>query len=85
VLAGDIPIGLKIAHTAFVAVLVPVYWRYYGPANFLWFSDVALLGIMAGLWLESTLRISMMAVSALLPELAWNMDLLTRLVLGRHP
>jgi len=37
-----IPQGLKIAHTAYVAVLVPAYWHHYGLLNFLWFSDVAL-------------------------------------------
>jgi len=38
-----IPLGLKIIYTLFVCALVPVYWRQYGPANFLWFSDIALL------------------------------------------
>lgn len=37
-----IPIWLKLAYTLFVCALVPIYWRQYGPANFLWFSDVAL-------------------------------------------
>ena len=38
-----IPMWLKIAYTAFVAVLIPVYWANYGPTNFLYFCDVALL------------------------------------------
>ena len=40
--ASRVPLGLKLAYTAFMAVLVPVYWRYYGPTNFLYFCDVAL-------------------------------------------
>ena len=36
-----IPPGLKIIYTLFVCALVPIYWRQYGPTNFLWFSDIA--------------------------------------------
>lgn len=32
-----IPIWLKIAYTLFVCMLVPIYWRQYGPVNFLCF------------------------------------------------
>ena len=45
-----------------MAVLVPVYWYYYGPTNFLYFCDVALFLTLAGIWLESPLLISMCAV-----------------------
>lgn len=34
-----IPLWLKIAYTAFMAVLIPVYWAHYGPTNFLYFCD----------------------------------------------
>ena len=54
-----------------MAVLVPVYWYYYGPTNFLYFCDVALFLTLAGLWLESPLLISMCAVGILLPQMLW--------------
>jgi hypothetical protein len=38
-----------------VSVVVPTYWRQYGPGNFLWFSDVALLASVPALWFESPL------------------------------
>ena len=79
---GHIPIGLKLAYTAFVAVLVPTYWFQYGPANFLWGCDIALLVTLAGLWLESRLLLSMMAIAILIPELGWSIDLLIRLTVG---
>ena len=50
--ANRVPLWLKLAFTAFMAVLVPVYWYYYGPTNFLYFCDVALFLTLAGLWLE---------------------------------
>lgn len=77
-----IPFWLKIAYTLFVCSLVPIYWRQYGPANFLWFSDIALLVMVPALWLESPLLISMMALAVVLPELAWNVDYFVRLATG---
>lgn len=77
-----IPLWLKISYTLFVCALVPVYWRRYGAANFLWFSDIALLVTVPTLWLESSMLASMMALAVLLPELAWNVDFLVRLVTG---
>ncbi len=44
-----IPLALKLAYTAFVAVLVPYYWVTYSPWNFLFFCDVALLIALAAL------------------------------------
>jgi hypothetical protein len=46
-----LPIWLKLSYSAFVTVLVPVYTRQYGWANFLWFSDVALLLGCVAVWL----------------------------------
>lgn len=77
-----IPIWLKVAYTLFVCVIVPIYWRQYGPANFLWFSDIALLVMVPALWFESPLLISMMALAVVLPELAWNIDFFVRLATG---
>jgi len=69
-----IPMAWKPAFTAFMAVLVPVYWTKYGPANFLYFCDVALFLTLAGLWLESRLMLSMAAVGILLPQVLWCAD-----------
>jgi hypothetical protein len=63
-----------------VVVIVPVYWKHWGPKNFLWFSDIALFGLTLALWLESSLLSSMMAVMVLFAEVAWNFDLLMRLL-----
>jgi hypothetical protein len=78
-----IPLGLKIAYTVFVCVLVPIYWRQYGPANFLWFSDIALLAMVPAFWLENSLLVSMMAISTLFFEAIWNVDFFFRLATGK--
>lgn len=70
----NIPLAAKLAGAAFLAVLVPVYLHTYGPTNFLWFCDAALLLTVAGMWLECPLLISMCAVGILLPQCLWLAD-----------
>ena len=62
-----------------MAVLVPVYWYYYGPTNFLYFCDVALFLTLAGIWLESPLLVSMCAVGIVAPQTLWCIDFLLNL------
>jgi hypothetical protein len=78
-----IPLGLKIVYTIFVCAVVPIYWRQYGPANFLWFSDIALLVLVPALWLENAVLVSMMAISVVFFEALWNVDFFFRLTTGR--
>jgi hypothetical protein len=74
-----VPLWLKLAYTAFVAVMIPVYWvkAQAGPRNFLWFSDIALFGTTLALWLESALLASTMAVAVMLPEILWTISFLS--------
>lgn len=75
--AAKISLWVKVAYTAFVAVLVPYYWMTYTPWNFLYFCDVALLMTLAALWLESPLLASIPAVGITLPQILWIADLLS--------
>jgi len=79
-----IPLKLKLGHTVYVAFLVPAYWRYWGPRNFLWFSDVALIGMAPALWREDRRLTSMLALFAVLPEIPWNLGYFARLFTGRE-
>src|SRR5437762_2348329 len=74
-----LPFWVKLACTGFVCVLVPAYWAHYGPANFLWFSDIALFLAVAALWREDSLLASMAAVSVTPLEVAWGVDFLLQL------
>jgi len=78
-----IPLGLKVVYTIFVCALVPIYLRAYGPANFLWFSDIALLALVPALWLENGLLVSMLAISVVFFEVLWNLDFFFRLATGK--
>ena len=71
-----LPLWVKLLYTAFVAVLVPQYLWSYGPTNFLYFCDVALLLTLIGIWSEVSLPISASAVGILLPQSLWILDFL---------
>jgi hypothetical protein len=75
-----IPLWLKLAYSAFMAVLIPIYWHYYGPTNFLYFCDIALILTLAGIWLESPLLISMCAVGIMASQALWVTDFLAHFV-----
>ena len=79
-----IPLWLKLAYTAYAAVIVVVYAKKYPLWNFLWFSDIALIVTVPALWLENSLLASMMLISILLPELFWNLGFFGRLLTGKR-
>jgi hypothetical protein len=84
-IVARIPLWLKIAVTAWAAVYVPAYLKQYGVLPFLWFCNVGNLMLVAGIWLESALLVSMVALSVLVVQTLWTVDVLGRLVLGFHP
>ncbi len=63
-------------------VVLVTYWFRYGPINYLWFSNIALIGATIALWLESALLASTMAVLVVVPELVWALVLAIRLLTG---
>ncbi len=80
-----IPPALAITHTGFVMVLVPIYWRHYGPGNFLWFSDVALLLSVPALWLRSSFLASTQLVGVIVLETLWLVDFTTGVLARKTP
>ena len=53
--AGRIPLWVKWLYTGFVAILVPYYLHCYGPTNFLYYCDVAVLMALVAVWREDPL------------------------------
>jgi hypothetical protein len=79
-----IPVWFKVAYTLFVACIVVIWWKHYSWRNFLWFSDIAFIGGVPAMWLESAAIASVLAVAVLLPEILWNVDYAGRLLLRRR-
>ena len=83
VITSRLPLALKLSVTGFVGVMVPVYYRHYGPTNFLYFCDVALgLGVVS-IWTGHPLPASMAAVGIMLPQALWCVDFVGELA-GVH-
>jgi hypothetical protein len=79
-----IPLWLKLSFTVFITVWTPLYWRHYGPENFLWFCDLANFLIALALWLESPLLMCSQGISIILIQILWAIDVLGRALLGIH-
>jgi hypothetical protein len=78
--ANRLPLWVKLAYTAFMAVLVPVYWANYGPTNFLYFCDTALLITLAAVWIESPLLASMCGVGIIGSQTLWVVDFILNII-----
>src|SRR4026208_186440 len=79
-----IPLWIKLLYSAFVAIVVPLYWMTYSPWNFLYFCDIALLVTAVAIWIESPILISMQAIAITVLQLIWVADFLCRLIAGVH-
>jgi len=82
--SSQLPIWLKLTYTAFLAVMVPVYWVNYTPLNFLWFCDIALALCFVAIWTEKPFPASMAAVGILFPQIVWLLDFFYRAATGGH-
>ena len=69
----------------FVAVWLPVYVIELPPVNFLWFSNIAVLGGLVAAWTGSRRLTSMLLVAVGLLEAGWIFDFLVGLMLGGNP
>jgi hypothetical protein len=75
---------LRWGALAFVLVLVPAYVAAYGPANFLFLCNLSVFLTTIGLFTGSRLLLSSQAVGLLAIATVWTLDVVLRLLLGRH-
>ncbi|GMU19149.1 MAG: hypothetical protein AMXMBFR12_03410 [Candidatus Babeliales bacterium] len=73
---------IKYLLIIFTLILIPVYWRNYGPLNFLWISDIGLFLTVLGLLFRESLLVSMAIVGAMVTELVWCVDYFGELFFG---
>ena len=79
-----IPLWLKIGWTVWLLAWAPAYGSYYGLAPFLWFCDIGNFALGVALWRESRLLFSWQAVSVLLVQIIWILDLASGTFFGWH-
>jgi len=80
-----LPLWLKIVWTVFVLCWAPVYWKQYGVQNFLFFCDLGNFLIAIALWAESPVLFSWQAVSLLVFQTIFVLDLAGAWLSGHHP
>lgn len=80
---GAFPV-LRWFALAWLAAWAVAYARGWGLANFLHLCDLAVILACLGLWRGSPLILSSQAVSSLVVDVAWDLDLSWRLATGRH-
>jgi hypothetical protein len=78
------PLPLRVAALAWLALFIAAYGRTYGAANFLHLCDVAVIVTCIGLWRGSALLLSSQALSSLVVDVAWDLDLVWRFFTGGH-
>jgi hypothetical protein len=76
--------ALRRAAAVWLVLFVAAYGWAYGAANFVRLCDIAVILTCLGIMTGSALLVSSQAVSSLVVDLAWDLDLLWRLLLGRH-
>jgi hypothetical protein len=75
---------LRWAGLLWLSLWVPAYASVWGFSNFLHLCDVAVILTCAGLWSGSALLFSSQAVSSMVIDLLWDIDVASRLLTGRH-
>jgi hypothetical protein len=70
--------------TLWLVIWIPIYWRTWGPTNFLQLCDIAVILTCVGIWTGSSLLISSQAISSLAIDFFWVLDAGARLISGRH-
>jgi len=75
---------MRCAALLWLLLWVPAYASVWGASNFLHLCDVAVILTCAGLWSGSALLLSSQAVSSIVIDLLWDVDVASRLLTGRH-
>ncbi len=79
----SIPLFVKLVFSTFLAWHLYLNLRFYGPINYLWFCDIALLTTGIGLWTESRLLLAMSAISLFGPSTLWMIDFFHKIITHR--
>jgi hypothetical protein len=79
-----IPDWFRYLALIFLVLWFAAYWHAWGPANFLHLCDIAVILTCIGLYTNNALLISSQAVSSVLIDIIWTLDVAARLIFGRH-
>ncbi|MGA7913593.1 MAG: hypothetical protein WCA00_00050 [Candidatus Acidiferrales bacterium] len=81
---GKIPDGVRWLAILWLLVWFPVYWHAWGAGNFLHLCDVAVILTCIGLWTNNALLLSSQAISSVVIDALWTMDVAAWLLFRQH-
>ena len=81
---GKIPDWLRWLAVVWLVLWFPVYWHAWSLANFLHLCDVAVILTCIGLWTGNALLLSSQAVSSVVIDTLWALDVAAWLLFRRH-
>jgi hypothetical protein len=79
-----IPDWVRWLALLWLVVWIPVYWHAWGAGNFLHLCDVAVILTCIGLWSGNALLLSSQAVSSVVIDALWTLDVAAWLLFRRH-
>jgi hypothetical protein len=79
-----LPDWLRWSAILWLLIWFPAYWHTWGAANFLHLCDLAVILTCIGFWADSALLVSSQAISSLVIDSTWALDVVWRFLLGRH-
>lgn len=80
----EFPAWVRWGALAWLVFWFVTYWRVWGPHNFAYLCDIAVILTCIGLWANNALLISSQAVSSLIVDTMWAVDAAGKAILGRH-
>jgi hypothetical protein len=81
---GKIPGWVRWLALLWLVVWIPVYWHAWGAGNFLHLCDVAVVLTCIGLCTSNALLLSSQAVSSVVIDALWTLDVAAWLFFRRH-
>jgi len=82
--ANPFPAWVRWAALIWLGVWLTIYLTFWGPTTFLFLCDIAVILTCVGLFTDNALLLSSQAVSSLVIDTAWALDIATKLIFDRH-
>lgn len=78
------PAWVRWTALIWLGIWLTIYLKFWGPTTFLFLCDIAVILTCLGLFTGNALLLSSQAVSSLVIDTAWMLDIVTKLTFNRH-
>jgi len=82
--ANPFPPWIRWLALIFLALWLTIYLNYWGPTTFLFLCDIAVILTCIGIFTGNALLLSSQALSSLVVDTMWLLDIATKLLFNRH-